>query len=103
LLALLEVLLALILALSLSLGALVLPGLPLLGGPEPRAALVLLLRRRVAIELAGTSTGPVVTRRPLTAEGAARCWSAVAEAAPTSALAERAAARWSAAREATAA
>src|SRR5262249_44331102 len=67
LLALLEILLPLILALSLSLGALVLPGLALLGGAEPRAPLVLPLRRRVAVVLppiSSGSTGSVVARRP---------------------------------------
>src|SRR5262249_40356830 len=65
LLVLLEVLLALILAFSQSLSALVLQGLALLGGAEPRAPLVLLLPQRVAVELPGaTSAGPVAARRP---------------------------------------
>src|SRR5262249_16600291 len=70
LLALLLVLLPLILALPLSLGALVLVGLALLGGSEPRASLVLPLRRRVAVVLPSVSTGLVVARRPLTAQRA---------------------------------
>src|SRR5262249_44717004 len=85
-------------------GGLVGVGRALLGAPEPRASLVLPLRRRVAVVLlASVPPGPVAARRPLTAERAARGWSATVEAAPAPALPEGAAARWSAARETTAA
>src|SRR5262245_55027060 len=95
-------LVALPLALLQVLLPLVLQGLSLLGSSKPRTALVLPLRRRVAIVLCGTSTGPVVARRPLTAERAARGWSAIAVSAPAPALPEGAASRGSAARESAA-
>ena len=96
LLALVEILLALSLAISLSVGKPILAAL--LGAPESRHPLMLLLRHGVAVALPASGAAAVIVPRlpRLTAEGAARCRPSTAVAAALCAgpaLAERATAR----------